>query len=115
MVELARQNGFRPVTLADLVPGFECLMVDDPHLKQNGIWGTTVRIDEVKPRRMPKFKTTATRTDPDGEEDVPYVFYHCVTPPWDGQCFVPVAHMIDPEHRETAGPYTYHVYWVKSR
>ena len=81
--QLMRGHGYRPPVRADLVSGAELLMVEverfmEPYNQgfNPSIIGTKIRLDEeaIKP------------SDRDPENEV--VYYHCIMPAWDGQCFV---------------------------
>lgn len=81
-----RCMGYRPMTEADILPGREAVMVETERyflsgqgLPPIGMEGTTViRIDDE-----------ATR-ESNHHEGGKVVFYHCVSPQWDGDCFVGV-------------------------
>lgn len=82
-------HGYRPPVREDLVPGVELLMVEveqfmEPHNQpmNPSITGTRIKLDD-KPIAPSNF---------DSKREV--VFYHCVTPGWDGQCFVPLLDFI---------------------
>jgi hypothetical protein len=70
---------YEPYRLPDrheLVAGLQVLMVDVTHRDASAyVWGTTIQLDD-NPVRLRN-----------GEE---YVYYHCVRPSWDGDCFVPL-------------------------
>ena len=72
---------YRWVKIEDIIPGRELLMIDlspdfcthiDPKLI-----GTLIRIDDV-------------------ENDV--VYYHCINPPWEGQCFAKLVILLTQEY-----------------
>ncbi len=50
----------------------------------------------------------------DDRQGVRSVYYHCIRPAWEGQCFVPVAHMTTgfTERDERPAPGPRHEYWV---
>ena len=50
----------------------------------------------------------------DDRQGVRSVYYHCIRPAWEGQCFVPVAHMTTgfTERGERPAPGPRHEYWV---
>jgi hypothetical protein len=95
--------GYRHPTEADLVPGFECLMVDDPqdYIGCGHIHGTTVRIDKVE-----DFDFGA-----DSIGVVKMVYYHCISPKWDAQCFTSLNDFLNKPGNRCGGPETR--YWVK--
>lgn len=71
--EIVTQLGYRAPTRKDLVPNAEMLMVDvHPFMQDSGRMAgrTTIRLDA-----MPVL----------GND----VYYHCILPAWNGQCFVP--------------------------
>lgn len=84
-----RCNGYRPVTESDLRPGQELVMVEVERfylsgegLPPIGCAGTTrIKLDE-KP---------VDGINANGDK---IVWYHCVDPQWDGQCFVPLPNFI---------------------
>lgn len=70
----------KPYRLPDrheLVPGLEVLMVDitKPWNANSHVWGTIIQLDD-NPIRVHNGKD--------------YVHYHCVSPAWNGDCFVPL-------------------------
>ena len=78
--------GYRAPTKADLVPGAELLMIDVESYMEchnQGISFTATCSTRIKLNDEPIAPSNA-----DPSKDV--VFYHCVTPPWDEQCFVPL-------------------------
>jgi hypothetical protein len=83
--ERMRCKGYRPVTEADLVAGAELVMVETERyflsgkgLPPIGMAGTTV------------IKLADPAVEPSkGEDKKPMVFYHCISPEYDGDCFVP--------------------------
>lgn len=89
--------GYRPVTANDLRPGVEMVMVEVERYVHSGIGesptavgaGTVIRLDTVPV--VP------------GSDDQGYVLYHCISPAWDSQCFVPAAEFLFDE--AVAGPY----------
>lgn len=77
-------KGYRPMTQADIERGLEAVMVETERyflsgrdLPPIGMAGTTViRIDD---------KATVPSKLHEGEN---VVFYHCINPQWEGDCFV---------------------------
>lgn len=80
-----RFMGYRPMSQEDIKPGHEAVMVETEryylsgkHLPPIGMAGTTViRIDEAEPTRDSKI-----------HEGGRVVFYRCICPQWNGNCFV---------------------------
>jgi len=83
--QLMRAHGYRPLTREDLIPGEEILMVEverfmEPHNQgmNPSITGTKIKLDEDP--------VVVSNVNPTKE----HVMYHCIMPPWEGQCFVPI-------------------------
>ena len=101
-----RSNGYRPPKKGDLTPGAELLMVDVERFVERcqGIslatapYTTVIRLDDdpVRP----------SNSNPDKE----VVFYHCIMPPWDNQCFVPMESFCARGYRE--GMYENDTRWI---
>jgi hypothetical protein len=104
-----RGFGYRPLVKEDLVPGAEFLMVEvarfmEPHNQTMDpkVTQTKIKLDDepIKP----------SNAEPTKE----IVFYHCIMPSWDGQCFVSIDDFTASGHR--AGCNTNDTrYVVKSR
>ena len=78
---LMRAFGYRPPTREDLVPGAELLMVEVERYMEDQsigpqITGTKIKLDDqpIKPSNAEPGKKV--------------VYYHCIMPAWEGQCFV---------------------------
>jgi hypothetical protein len=78
---LMRAHGYRPPVKEDLVPGAEMLMVEVERYMEDQtigpqITGTKIKLDDepVKPSNADPNKLV--------------VFYHCMVPFWEGDCFV---------------------------
>lgn len=80
---LMRAHGYRPPVREDLVPGAELIMVDveqymHPHNQSinPSIISTKIKLDDepIKPSNLDLAKEV--------------VFYHCIMPAWEPQCFV---------------------------
>jgi hypothetical protein len=73
-------RGYRLVEEGDIVAGMVIEMVERESVQIHPQYPTDkIRLDENPIR------------DRDG---IPYVFYHCIDPAWDDQCFVPLAYFI---------------------
>lgn len=82
-------NEYRLVEREDIVAGAEILMIErERALADPAYPPSKIRLDD----------------DPIADRDgVPYVYYHCTYPEWDGQCFVPLDDFLgyvddDPHH-----------------
>lgn len=82
--------GYRPVTETDLIPNQELVMVEVERFAMSSVG--------LSPRSAPG--CTDIRLD---EEPIKLsnrgngskmVYYHCIMPPWDQQCFVPLKSFI---------------------
>jgi len=90
-VEVTRNHmagfGYRPIKKEDITPGREALMV-----KVEDFFLSTKR-DGIAPHLRPS--TTQIRIDDEAMKvtghranDEPTVYYHCIMPHWDSDCFV---------------------------
>jgi hypothetical protein len=84
--------GYRPATATDLMPGRELLMVEVERF-----FGST-RHAGWKPDLFPsvtriKLADEPTKVTGHRQNDEPTVYFHCVMPPWDGDCFVGLNHI----------------------
>ena len=100
---LMRAHGYRPPVREDLVPGAELLMVEvEQYMRDQSIGpnitGTKIRLDD-EPIKL---------SDSDPAKEV--VFYHCIMPAWDGQCFVHIDDFTSVGYRK--GCYANDTRWV---
>ena len=93
--------GYRYLNKDELVEGLQALMID---------------IDSEYQTRYPTAGTIVTLdANPMADRDnIPYVYYHCTRPKWEGQCFVPVSKFTTGHHEgnhfHPGGPR--HEYWA---
>lgn len=82
--------GYRPVTQTDIVPDRDLIMVEVERFVISGMGlsphyapgCTTIQLDEepIKPSNS--------------DNGTEIVFYHCIMPRWNNQCFIPLTNMI---------------------
>ena len=92
--------GCRWVELRDLGPGFECEIVEDPHLSDHPA-RTKIRVDEARYVKTPTGRVMT-------------VFYRCIEPAWEEQCRVSIANFLKPAwelRSQIPGPE--YVFWVR--
>ena len=84
--EWVKVFGYRPPTKTDLVAGAELLMVDVERYMERHNQGISIGIICNTRIKLDDEPIAPSKRDPNTE----IVFYHCMMPPWDGQCFVPI-------------------------
>ncbi len=88
--------GYRVPTRADLVPGAVLFMIDieqytnfrNQNISSDIIFTTKIKLDDEP--------IAPSNANPNKE----VVFYHCMMPPWDGQCFIPLDDFCASGYRE---------------
>lgn len=96
-VRVAENSMYRLVEESDLVAGAKIFMVDvlDSYQVDHPYW--IIRLDDKPVRET---------------EGGPYVYYHCIIPKWDGQCFVPQKEFLGHKDRPDVGPYDIY-FWLR--
>lgn len=105
--------GYRDVKIAEITPGLTCLMVHDPHhiiTTSHSLrpLGTTIKVSRMEPR-------TFSGVSPNGlpwSKSTDYVFYYCIEPQWESECFVPLSDFINLPSSGGGGPQTR--YWIEN-
>ncbi len=87
LTRFTQGNQFRQVTLEDLVPGAELLLVEVRR-------SIPIHSDVSHLGDLPHIQTRITIDEKSFNPERTHVFYHQIEPAWDGQCFIPIADMI---------------------
>ena len=101
-----RAAGYRAPTRDDLVPGAALLMLNVEHCMTAARLGISFSAISKTEIILDDEPVAPSKADPSKE----VVFYHCVMPPWDGQCFVPLEDFTTLGYRK--GIYANDTRWV---